>query len=159
MELRIRSKCLWIYVTERSFILFSPEKTLLRFTTKFLRPSHPPGSRTPRLVFPGDLHVLAPCWDTIRSPNIDSVRGGHTRRGPPAGAGGVIQHVYGMIHGIETWRTRNNAAGSKSVLTTTMIRGSRLRRALRWGWHSFDQNNFWLMSASQLTNHPLLVLY
>ena len=40
----------------------------------------------------------------IRKPSVHSVRGDITRRGPPAGAGGLVQmqNLHQMIHGTET---------------------------------------------------------
>ena len=75
---------------------------------EFLRPSHPPGCSVHGLEYPDHFQALTPrrVYDTLAKYPLCA--GGHTRRGPPAGAGGLIQiqHLHYMIHGTETKYSR-----------------------------------------------------
>ena len=109
--------------------------------TKFSRPSHPPGSSIHTLEYPDHLQVPTPrrVYDTLAKRPLCA--GGHTRRGPPAGAGGLIpqeasskptltavQDSRQGIHGTETIQQKTQKAGEKYPELEASWIGKRVER-------------------------------
>ena len=112
MEPQIVSECLKFCITERLILFLAPETSWADLVTKFLRPSHPPGSNT--FIYPGHLLVLIARWrytghaSTQRGEKYQARKSCRRRRLHS------IQYLHQMIHGRETEYSRNYLDGRLS---------------------------------------------
>ena len=91
MEPQIVSECLRFCIAELSLLFLPPETSWAVMVTELLRPSHPPGSNILTSIYPDHLLPGTNRALNMRRPGVHSARGAHTRRGPLAGAGGLIK--------------------------------------------------------------------